>query len=159
MVKVGDLPEHYRRQAEAQLDIEPDKPPIREEDLSTVADNKAEKELQKLCEQYLLQKGIEFLHLSPRAREKRGWPDLTFVLKGYWEVGRGGMMCRASIVHGRPIAVELKAAGGKLSADQVSRLTRMSENKWEVYVIRAFETFSDLVNGRRVKQWRAECSS
>jgi hypothetical protein len=52
-----------------------------------------ERDLQRLCEQELNRRGIAYLHLSPMAREKIGWPDLVFAVAGV------------------PMAVELKAAG------------------------------------------------
>jgi hypothetical protein len=129
-------PDYYRRQL--QLQTEADKPVIRPEDLSTVADDLAERELQKLCEWELSRREIAFLHLSPRAREKKGWPDLTFALNG------------------RPIAVELKSDGGTLSEAQEAMLTLMKANGWEVYVMRAFSLFNDLLNGYHPAQWEAE---
>lgn len=96
----------------------------------------AERELQKLCEQELSLRGIETLHLSYRAREKKGWPDLTFALPH------------------RPIVVELKSATGKLENDQVRVLTRMAANGWEVYVIRDFDRFRDLLDGKELNEER-----
>lgn len=90
------------------------------------ADAQAEKVLQSHCERELHRRHIAYLHLSPRAREKRGWPDLTFVIKG------------------RPIAVELKSAMGRLSADQKECLSVMRENGWEVYVMRDIVEFVGL---------------
>ena len=94
------------------------------------ADIQAEKDLLKLCEGYLGQCEIEYLHLSFRAREKAGWPDLTFAL------------------HGVPYAVELKSATGKLSAEQERLLSRLQANGWQVRVIRSFGEFHRLINGR-----------
>jgi hypothetical protein len=82
-----------------------------------------ERELQALCEQELSRRGVAFLHLSPRAREKVGWPDLVFAL------------------HGTPCAVELKAASGTLSPEQRACLSQMRENGWTVAVIRSMEAF------------------
>lgn len=87
----------------------------------------AENELQKLCEQELFRHEIEFLHLSPRAREKKGWPDLTFVLSGM------------------PMAVELKTVTGRLSPDQERVLSRMQANGWQTYVVRSFDVFKSLL--------------
>lgn len=86
--------------------------------------------LQRLCEQELSRRGIVFLHLSPRAREKKGWPDLTFALAG------------------RPFAVELKMLGGRLSEDQQRLLARMAVNGWQTHVIRSFDTFIALLEDR-----------
>ena len=48
----------------------------------TKADIKAESDLQGHAENLLGLYGVAFLHLSPKAREKKGWPDLTFVIGG-----------------------------------------------------------------------------
>ena len=88
----------------------------------------AEKKLQRLCEQELSRRGIEYIHLSFRAREKRGYPDLTFAFNGI------------------PVAVELKSATGKLSPDQVKVLQRMERNGWRTYLVRSFKQFQELLN-------------
>lgn len=78
--------------------------PKHAEEAAALADEiegeKQEKELQRLCEQELSRRGIPYLHLSHRAREKAGWPDLVFPS------------------FGRFFAVELKTKTGKLSKDQ-----------------------------------------
>ena len=86
-----------------------------------------EARLQAACEAWLSQHGIEYLHLSPRAREKRGWPDLTFAL--------GGRAC----------AVELKSATGQLSQDQKELLDRLAGNGWLVAVCRELSEFTEWV--------------
>ena len=132
-VKLADLPPEYQEQARQQVEGPHAAPePV---ELSSKADDKAERDLQTLCEQELSRLEIAFLHLSFRAREKKGWPDLTFALDG------------------RPIAVELTAKGGTLSQDQVKMLTTMKKNRWEVYVLRAFQDFYDMLRGGSVKQW------
>lgn len=112
------LPEH-------QLPMDTSKP--------TKADERAEKKLQSECEKELHRRKIAYLHLSPRAREKKGWPDLTFALKLF--------PCTY------PVAVELKSKSGKLSQDQVRVLTQMHENGWRVFVMRDMKSFIDLLNG------------
>jgi len=84
--------------------------------------------LQKLCEQELSRRGIVYLHLSFRAREKIGWPDLTFVISG------------------RPYAVELKTARGVVTPEQTDTLQRMSANGWRCHVCRSFERFVEIIN-------------
>ena len=91
------------------------------------AEAQAEAPLQKLCEQELSRRGIVYLHLSFRAREKIGWPDLTFVIAG------------------RPYAVELKTATGKLSDAQAWMLLQMGENGWDCRVCRSFEQFIEII--------------
>ena len=96
------------------------------------SDVKIEKDLQKLCEQELCRNEIEFLHLSPMAREKQGWPDLTFV------------------INGQPYAVELKGPTGKLSDAQRAVLGRMKANGWDVAVCRTFDCFKRIISGGRI---------
>ena len=97
-----------------------------------------ESELQKLCEAELSRRGIEFLHLSPRARDRRGWPDLTFVT----------MIQLAAVVFGiTPFAVELKTRTGRLSDVQRETLTAMERNGWTVRVVRTFDDFTRLLAG------------
>lgn len=87
-----------------------------------------EGQLQRLCESELSRRGIVFLHLSFRAREKIGWPDLTFCLEG------------------RPMAVELKSASGRLSPEQEALLGRMKANGWQTHVVRDFDAFRTLLD-------------
>jgi len=95
--------------------------------------DEAEKYLQRLCEQELSRRSIAYLHLSFRAREKKGWPDLTFVLPTEW--GKPGI----------PWAVELKTASGIVSKEQKTMLRDMELNGWQVRVIRSFEEFRDIL--------------
>ena len=119
----------------------------------TTADRQAEKELQGQCEARLRRDGIEFLHLSPRAREKKGWPDLTFAL-------RMPTSCKTCFVHyhePRPVAVELKTATGRISEDQKRTLGRMAGNGWQVRVARDYDTFcailaGDLTAGEQIEE-------
>jgi len=90
-------------------------------------DGTAERELQRLCEQELSRRGIAFLHLSFRARERAGWPDIV------------------CCVTGRPYAIELKTATGKLSEAQAWMLGRMKENGWNCHVCRSFEQFTEII--------------
>ena len=93
-----------------------------------------EADLQRLCELDLHREGIEYIHLSPRAREKAGWPDLTFVLP---QAGPAWAPPRPGI----PYAVELKAKNGRLSADQEATLKRMAMNGWRTAVVRDHAAF------------------
>ena len=89
------------------------------EEAAARADAQQERELQRQCEAWLSLHGVEYLHLSPRAREKAGWPDLTFAIGGV------------------PYAVELKTATSKLSDDQRRVLGRMAANGWRCIVARS----------------------
>ena len=129
-MKIEDLPEKYQRQIRTEL-AEYNKPvaaqvePERESKASVAY----EKGLQTLCEQELSRRGIEYLHISHRAREKKGWPDLVFALAG------------------RAVAVELKSRSGKLSADQERVLANMRHNGWAVHVVREFVSFVQILRG------------
>ena len=116
----AEHPEEYQRMLETE---------------QTKADEKQEKQLQTTCENLLRLRGIEYLHLSFRAREKCGWPDLVFALP------------QGDDRPGIPMAVELKTARGRLSDDQVKVLTRMQANGWCVRIIRSFEDFKRLLDG------------
>ena len=123
-ITADDLPPHIRAMNAAALGVHAGILPITVGDSHTKADKNAERQLQKLCEQELSRRNVEYLHLSYRAREKKGWPDLTFA----WE--------------GKPYAVELKAADGKLSEDQEACLARMKDNGWIVMVLRSYAPFA-----------------
>lgn len=88
-----------------------------------------EKELQRLCEHDLSARDIWYLHLSPRAREKIGCPDLLFVIQGVaW-------------------AVELKSATGVLNKEQEANMEQMSKNGWRTAVVRSFAEWRKVVFG------------
>lgn len=122
--KASDLPPHIRALNADTLGDQAGILPITEDSGPTKADLNAERQLQKLCEQELSRRNVEYLHLSYRAREKKGWPDLTFAWKG------------------KPYAVELKSQIGKLSEEQAHCLARMKENGWEVMVLRSYAPFA-----------------
>lgn len=92
-------------------------------------EKQSEKELQRLCESELNRRGIVYLHLSFRAREKIGWPDLVFAIKG------------------RPYGIELKTTKGKLSIAQIDMLCRMADNGWITHVVRSFDEFLTVIGG------------
>ena len=100
--------------------------PMSEGELARVAARR-EKELQQVCENLLRRNDVAFLHLSHRAREKAGWPDLVFVIAG--------------IAH----AVELKSATGALTGEQQDMLAQMERNGWTTYVVHSFEVFHRIV--------------
>ena len=97
------------------------------EDAAKAGEAKLESELQKQCEAWLMRNNVAYLHLSPRAREKQGWPDLIFLYRG------------------RPYAIELKTATGRLSEAQERMLAQMRCNGWLVHVLRSYSAFIDIV--------------
>lgn len=117
LAAIGWADDQHKKQESARVAALPDIP------MYDASEIKLEKALQSLCERELHRRGIEYLHLSPRCREKAGWPDLVFAAAG------------------RPCAVELKGPTGKLSDDQKRILDGMERNGWEVAVLRTFEQF------------------
>jgi hypothetical protein len=97
-------------------------------------DARRERDLQRQCEAFLMYRAIWYLHLSHRAREQAGWPDLVFC------------------VAGRPVAVELKSATGRLSDEQRECLAGLQANGQHVYVCRTFDEFIAAFNGT-AKEW------
>jgi len=126
-MRLEDLSQKYQDQARTQLGMEPLPGQLQEPAHAPDSRSQAEKELQRLCEQELSRRGIVYLHLSPMAREKVGWPDLVFCANGI------------------PRAVELKTAIGRLSPDQERILSRMQANGWQTQVIRSFDAFKILL--------------
>ena len=90
-------------------------------------DDISESQLQRECERVLTFHKVVFLHLSFKAREKKGWPDLTFCVRG------------------QGYAVELKTATGVLSEDQKQCLEQMASNGWRTKVVRSVKEFIELI--------------
>ena len=92
-------------------------------------DDRAEKDLLRLCKQQLSRCGVRVVHhLSHRAREHAGYPDLTFVLRGV------------------PMACELKTKRGVVSAEQEATLAAMRRDGWRTMVCRTFDHFRQWVS-------------
>ena len=100
------------------------------------AQTESERDLQRLCELDLSRRGIPFLHLSYRAREKAGWPDLTFVRPNNSNVAD---------IPGIPWAIELKSATGRLSKEQERLLADLSGSGWRTAVVRDFAEWRRVV--------------
>lgn len=83
------------------------------------ADFAVERDLQRLAELELGRRGIWYLHLSPRAREKCGCPDL--------------ICC----VNGRFVGVELKSPSGRLTEEQKSNLQHIANCGGATAVVRS----------------------
>lgn len=85
---------------------------------------RAEKDLLRLCQQELRRRGVlEVIHLSHRAREHPGLPDLVFSMNG------------------APCACELKTKHGIVSSVQKECQDRMEMDQWQVRVCRSFDEF------------------
>lgn len=93
-------------------------------------DCRVEKDLLRLCQQELSRRGVLVVHhLSHRAREHAGYPDLTFALNG------------------TPCACELKTARGIVSAAQEACHDAMMMDGWQVRVCRSFDEFREWLDG------------
>ena len=137
MVDLSDLPAAFRERNRDALAAEfgSDHPSLpRDPSKPLQGDVEHEKQLQGDSELTLHRLHIRYLHLSPRAREKKGWPDLTFVVNGY------------------PLAVELKSATGTVSDEQTDMLTGMRENGWHCYVLRNYKDFWHILDSYMRKQ-------
>jgi hypothetical protein len=102
--------------------------PPAEKPTDTKAGFEYERELEVLCENWLRQHDIYFIHLSPRAREKAGIVDLIFCIDG------------------KPFACELKSHTGKTTGPQRDAMTRMAANGWTVAVVRSWEQFISVIS-------------
>ena len=125
MTTLADLPEEIRRLNPALYNPWPRPPEAKDGKQSNL-----ERDLQRLCEQELTRRGIRwYLHLSFRAREKAGTPDIL------------------TLVHGVPWAIELKTVTGRLSEAQKQTLAAMEADGWHTAVIRNYEEFRKVVFG------------
>jgi len=104
-----------------------------DEELNARVARDGERELQRQCENLLRLRGIPFIHLSARAREKAGWPDLSFPLPP----------------SGRFVAVELKRPGGKLSGEQVRILADLEATGAVVRTCRTFAEFRAVLDAEK----------
>ena len=110
-------------------------PPLADaaERVGALPDPGAERDLQRACEHELHRRGIWYLHLSPRAREKCGCPDLLFPHPAT------GQFC----------AVELKAKTGRPSDAQKRALADIERNGGRVAVVRSYGEFLSLLENER----------
>lgn len=98
-------------------------------------DCRAEKDLLRLCQQELSRRGVlEVIHLSHRAREHPGLPDLVFSMNG------------------TPCACELKTKRGIVSSVQKECQDRMEMDQWQVRVCRSFDEFREWLDGIKNNQ-------
>ncbi len=145
--KIDDFPPHVQEQIRSQMaDYSKPVPQMAAKSVADLPDlpdipfdDVPEKQIQKLCEGYLRQRGIWFLHLSPMAREKIGVPDLLFSLNG------------------RAIAVELKTITGRVTPEQERTHGEMQNdpNGWTVKVIRSVQEFIDFVKQLEISHAKA----
>ena len=88
-----------------------------------------EARLQRKCERWLKDHGYPYFHDRSRKENKAGLPDLICFLP-----------------EGRTVIIELKAKGGRLSPEQVHTLRMLKYLKHEVYEIRSFKKFLEVMN-------------
>jgi hypothetical protein len=129
-MKLSDIhPRAWKQVTDAILAIKVKEAPLELEAARSMCDAaeapKLEKQLQRLCELELSRWGVEFLHLSPKAREKKGWPDLAFPHP------HTGIFC----------GIELKTARGVVSGDQKRTLASMRYHGAFAVVVRDYGTF------------------
>ena len=79
-----------------------------------------ERDLLRQCCHDLSRLDVPYLHLSPKAREKAGWPDLCFAYKG------------------RAFMIELKKAKGVVSDAQKATLAKLAKQGAVTAVVRNF---------------------
>lgn len=89
-----------------------------------------EQTLQRKCEQWLRDHGYPYIHDRSRKKNKRGIPDLICFLP-----------------EGRVVVVELKAKGGRMSPEQTQMLRMLKYLKHEVFEVRSFKRFVEIVGG------------
>jgi len=97
-------------------------------------EDKAEKEFQGQCENELNRRDVAFMHLLWSTRQSKGWPDLSFVYVGV------------------PLAIELKVGKNKPTPDQRRVLAQMQRNGVEVYVLRTFDAFLEVLENVRERK-------
>ena len=95
---------------------------------------KLEKELLKLCCNELSRRDLYYFHLSPKAREKAGIPDLVF--------------CGPD---GKFYGVELKTRLGRLRHEQELAIYHIRRNGGISDVCRTYEQFIQVLETGRVK--------
>ena len=105
------------------------------EEVAAAIGVKVERKLQNDCENWLRLHGIEYLHLSPYAREKEGWPDLVFPNK---------------YDSGRFWGVELKSATGQVTPEQARCMGSIVASLGVCVVCRTLEDFIAKVGRKSV---------
>ena len=98
------------------------------EEAQDTPDPGRESYLQSSCIRYCKDHGWPVFHDWSRKRNTAGWPDLFIFMDG------------------RVVLVELKAAGGRLSNDQKTLRNMLKWQGHEVYVVRSFKRFVEVVS-------------
>ena len=88
-----------------------------------------EKDLLKACMNELCRRGIYAVHLSPKAREKVGLPDIVF----------------PHPIGGRFMAVELKTKTGKVRTEQIEAIEQINNCGGTALVVRSYAEFLEVL--------------
>lgn len=103
---------------------------------SARADLQLEREIHRLIDLELNRRNIVGIHsrTDKKTSQQVGVPDYLMAL---WDSERG---CA------RPVAVEVKLPGGKLSDDQIVMRDRMVRDGWEYHVVYSLEEFKSVLS-------------
>lgn len=104
------------------LEICPDKP-----------DPGKESRLQAKCEAWMKERGFPCFHDRSRGKNRAGWFDLTCLLP-----------------EGRTVFIELKSGSGRPSPEQSNLIRQAKYLKHEVYEVRSFKRFIEIVTKQGV---------
>ena len=102
----------------------------RPDDDPEVPDVGPESKLQAKCLTYCKDRGYLVYHDWSRKRNTAGWPDMFCFLP-----------------KSRLILVELKAAGGKLRAEQQALKRQLMYLGFKVYVVKSYKRFVEILKG------------
>jgi len=98
-------------------------------------DDGKESRLQARCEKWLRDHGYYFVHDRSRKKNTAGIPDLICFLP-----------------EGRVVVIELKAKEGRPTKEQTHMLRLLKYHKHEVYLIRAYKRFLEVMRGDGLSQ-------
>ena len=129
-VQLTDLPPGMRDQAERQLT--PKLAEIRDRAANEAREkalNKDEKEIQRQIGDFLRLLRVEFINppMHKHSFLPEGWPDFTFCYKGH------------------PLAMECKTWNERPRPEQNARMAKLSENGWQVHVVRSLMDVQDIL--------------
>lgn len=103
---------------------------------NAVYEDRLEKELHKLINGYLRQRGIVPGHqrMDKKSNMKAGYPDFVFVV-------------RDSNLKPVPIAIEAKVGKNVLTDDQVNVMKQMIMNGWSYFLVRSLQELKEILDG------------
>lgn len=103
---------------------------------NAVYEDRKEKELHKLINGYLRQRGIVPGHqrMDKKSNMKAGYPDFVFV-------------ARKSLGTPIPVAIEAKIGKNDLTDDQAKVMAQMIMNGWTYHVVRSLQELKEILDG------------